>query len=361
MTRWRHTNRHRIAVAILALTANTTVAITFDFNPAPGTPANVIQGFNDASARWSAILTDSVTVNYDIGFANLGPTTLGGATSDFASFGYATARGALSTDATSADDSAATASLQAGSAFDIMINRTSNSPFGSGDATPYLDNDGDANNNTLRMTRSNAKALGLISATATARDADITFSDQFTWDFDPDDGITPGAFDFVGVATHEIGHALGFTSGVDILDANAPPHAGPFPDNAFVHVSTLDLFRFSTVSHAQGVGVMDWSANTTDKFFSTDGGTTKIASFSTARNFGDGQQASHFKDGLGLGVMDPTVAAGELLTISNNDKVVFDVIGWDLSGSSGDAPEPTHLASMAAVALGLYTRYRWWR
>lgn len=329
-------------------------AVTFNFTPIGGPPANVIQGFNDAAARWAAILTDSVTVNYDIAFSTLGPGILGGASSDRQTFTYSAVRTALLSDITSASDTNTTGKLQAGPALSLLINRTSNSPFGAGSATPYLDNDGDANNTTIRMTRSNGKSLGLIGAADAARDADITFSDAFTWDFDPTDGITPGAYDFVGVATHEIGHALGFTSGVDILDGNAPG----FPDDAYTWVSTKDLFRFSTVSLAQGVGVPDWTANTTDKYFSVDGGTTKTVSFATGKNFGDGQQASHFKDGLGIGIMDPTAAAGELLAISSFDQLVLDVIGWDLAGATGGAPEPVGLGLLGVWALGVYASGR---
>jgi len=350
-------NRNRIlgycfvAVALLSVPA---FGVTFNFSPAGGTPANVIQGFNDAAARWAAILTDPVTVNFDIAFSTLGAGILGGASSDRATFTYTNTRNALTSNATSGDDSNTVANLQGGGAFSILINRTTDNPFGSGSATPYLDNDGDANNTTIRMTRANAKALGLISAADAARDADITFSDQFTWDFDPSNGITAGAFDFVGVATHEIGHALGFTSGVDVLDGNA----GAFPDSAFTWVSTLDLFRFSTVSFAQGAGVVDWTANTTDKFFSLDGGATKSVSFSTGKTFGDGQQASHFKDNLGIGIMDPTTAPGELLAISGNDQRLFDVIGWDLSAFSGVAPEPVCLGWVAAGVWGIYVMGR---
>jgi hypothetical protein len=40
-----------------------------------------------------------------------------------------------------------------------------------------------------------------------------------------------------------------------------------------------------------GNGVIDWTASTTDKYFSIDGGTTKLASFATGVNYGDGQQS----------------------------------------------------------------------
>jgi len=42
---------------------------------------------------------------------------------------------------------------------------------------------------------------------------------------------------------------------------------GPFPDNEFTYVSRWTCSGFSTLSLAQGVGVIDWTANTTDKYF----------------------------------------------------------------------------------------------
>jgi hypothetical protein len=99
----------------------------------------------------------------------------------------------------------------------------------------------------------------------------------------------------------------------------------------------MDLFRFSQSSIANGKGVIDWAANTTDKYFSINGGIKKIASFSTGQIYGDQQQASHWKDDLGIGIMDPTAAPGELLEISQQDQQLLDVIGWDRTA----APEPS--------------------
>ena len=53
-----------------------------------------------------------------------------------------------------------------------------------------------------------------------------TFSSAFSFDFNPDDGVTAGQMDFIGVAIHEIGHALGFISGVDTYDYYGGP-SGP--------------------------------------------------------------------------------------------------------------------------------------
>jgi hypothetical protein len=248
----------------------------------------------------------------------------------------------------------------------LLINRTGNSSSSSNQVifTPYLDNNGGANNTTISMTKANAKALGL-GVSGTAADASITFSNAFTWDFNRADGISAGTIDFVGIAVHEIGHALGFVSGVDELDYSSPSPAGKYYyDDGFPYVNTLDLFRYSDASVGYGSGVIDWTADTRTKYFSVDGGATQFLNgqFSTGIQHGDGRQASHWKDNLGLGIMDPTASYGELLNITQLDLAAMDVIGWDLvqQQSSDPVPEPSTLllSAIGIAALGLYRRKR---
>ena len=309
-------------------------ALTFDFTFTPTSTAQDIAGFTAAGAFWSSKLSDNVTIKMDVGTDALGPGILASAGSNDGTLSYTDFRNALSADARSATDTAALSSLTVNSTFGMLLNRTSNNPNGSGSATSYLDNDGDANNSTIRITTANAKALG-YTFSPTMSDASITFGNAFSWDYDSSNGVTAGSYDFVGIAIHEIGHALGFISGVDILDGNSPPTNGPFSDDQFIYVSSLDLFRYSAAS--TGSGVIDWTASTTNKYFSLDNGATSIAAFSTGLTFGDGRQASHWKDNLGLGVMDPTAGTGETLAAGPNDLIAFDAIGWDL------VPEPSSL------------------
>jgi hypothetical protein len=327
-------------------------ALTFNFSAASGMSQQAIDGFAQAGALWSSIFSDHVTVNIDINFTALGTNILAQAGSNEQSFAYTQVQNALNADKSSTDDNTAVANLSSNPAFNMLLNRTYNNPNGIGSATTYLDNDGDANNTTIRMNTANAKALGL--ATTATSDASISFSNLFTWDFDRSNGITTGTFDFVGVAAHEIGHALGFVSGVDILDINSPNVINNvnyyYDDDEFTYVNTLDLFRYSVDSST--LGAIDWTADTRDKYFSLDGGTTKIASFSTGVNYGDGNQASHWQDNGGLGIMDPTFSKGELGVISENDKRALDVIGWNRS-SVTTVPEPSNfIGTFIFAAVG---------
>jgi hypothetical protein len=335
-----HAPKPLIAFTIAIATAcQADAALTFNISSTGNAQADA--GFAAAGARWSALFSDDITVNITAGFSDLGDNILGSASSSSAFYYYSGVRDALVADKTSANDTTATSNLPASPELRLMLNYTLNHPTPANKATPYLDSDGDLNNQVINVTHANAKALGLRTANDAASDTSISFSNTFTWDFDPSNGINAGAYDFVGVATHEIGHALGFISGVDVLDANT----SSINDQNLIFVTTLDLYRYSALSVANNA--LDWTADTRSKFLSINGGATSIATLSTGTLYGDGNQASHWKDDLGIGILDPTADTGELLVISETDKLAFDVIGYDLT----PIPEPATYSTLIGLLL----------
>ncbi len=319
-------------------------ALIISLNPTPGMDVNALSGFQSAANYWQSMLTDNVTVNIDVGFSALGSGILGSASSTSEVFSLADVRGALIGDATTATDTLAIGNLPTLSGLGGMTFLTQVSSE-TGSTAVTLDNDNSNNNRFLDLNTANAKALGWVAPIGAPADASITFSSSFSWDFDQSNGVGAGLQDFVGVAIHEIGHALGFVSGVDSVDFFIG-NAGVNLDNFAVY-SALDLFRYSAP------GSLDLASGTTS-YFSLDGGTTNLGLFSTGTTHGDGRQASHWKDNLGLGIMDPTAnPAGQINTPSALDLVAFDAIGWNL------IPEPsTALLGVFGAMLACIRRRR---
>lgn len=344
-----------VLLATVVVTSPAPAQLTFNFTNQGSATPQMMAGFAEAGALWSARIQDPMTVNIRINAAALPSGQIAGTSSFFDPYAYSDVRNALLADRKSADDFSAAGHLQSGPVISMLLNRTANHPGGAVNPAPYFDTGlggpgqaGPENNNTIRVTSANAKALGLIPGSSAGLDGTITFSTAQAYDFHRADGIAANQIDFVGAAAHEIGHLLGFISGVDNLDRNGA--APGLNDNQLKFVTPLDLHRFSSrsVGVGGGVGVIDWTADGTDKYFSIDGGTTALGSFATGANFGDGHEPHHWKNGQGLGIMDPTAANGELLAITANDLRVFDVIGYDLT----PVPEPSTCLLIAFAGYG---------
>ena len=138
------------------------------------------------------------------------------------------------------------------------------------------------------------------------------------------------------MALHEIGHVLGFVSGIDGILNLETLYSGETEIDNF---TVLDLFRFSSnsasVENSDGE-VSDVSIGG-DAYFSVDGGETNLGDFSTGQQTalgGDGFQASHWKRlKNAMGIMDPTLAFKERLSLSLLDLQAMDAVGWDIDYS----------------------------
>jgi hypothetical protein len=332
--------RAGLSLLAVALIPNVRAALNFNFIQGSGVTTDAYNGFVQAGNRWSSIFGDNVTINIKIDYSPLGAGIIGQSSSTEYIGDYSLYRSAMLADQTSAPDAVAIANLPGGTTLNGLMNVTAEN---GGSLTPYLDANGSHNNTYFISSSAQCKALNLVPTT-TGIDAHITFSSNFNFDFDPSNGITSGYLDFVGVATHEIGHAMGFFSNVDDHDSK-----GALSEDAEgMELSLMDWFRFSSS------GQRDWTVGNADKYFSINNGTTPIAAFATGINYGDGTQASHWKDNMGLGIMDPTANFGELLSISPNDIEMLDVLGWNRLDAQAVPEVGTVWASVAFLSLGAF-------
>lgn len=330
------------SVLAMCLFAPAAHAVTFVLNDVStgGMSAQQRAGFQAAADYWSGKLSDNVTVYLDIGFNNLGQNVLGSTGSTMVATTYSSMRGMLQADATSALDSTVIAHLPTGSAVSFWATQ--------GDGSARFDNDGSANNRYLAMTSANAKAVGYVVPTSAAlADAHIVFANAYaaSFDYSRSGGTPANKIDFVTVAQHEIGHALGFTSGIDEIDYCMGPgngaicgignDAGRFENS--IWYQPLDLFRYSAP------GVADVRVGGTP-YFSVDGGATSIAYFSTGSEHGDGWQASHFTSNA-VNLMRPFVGFGQSYDATPADLYAMDAIGWNLAAP---VPEPQTWAMLLA-------------
>ncbi len=315
-------------------------AVNIVINAGTALSANsaALAAFNRAAVKWENLLLDPVTVTIDANLASLGSGILGQAGSTLLAGGFAGIRNAMVFDNTGGALQALTDALPTSANAFVPTNR--------------------GLTNNLAASKANLKALGFtgLDAQYGVADAEITFSTNFNFDYDNSNGVTAGFYDFESVAVHEIGHSLGFFSAVDSAAAN-------------LTMRTLDLFRFGNSDNPTTLAEFTTAKRElrsgATAFFDLINplyGSPTQFGFSTGIS-GDGRQASHWKDdgitGNYLGIMDPTMAAGFIGTISQADLMALDVIGWDVNYAALNVPEAASLATwvFALLGLGAFARY----
>jgi hypothetical protein len=227
--------------------------------------------------------TDPVTININVGYGEVGGTTLGSnalgsSLTSLASVSYSTLYNALKADATTASDATAVASLP------------TSAPVSGGFA----------------VTTAQAKALGLSSATGTATDGSVGFSSTSAFTYNDTNGVASGTYDFNAVAVHELTEVMGRI----LLTGNTLGTTTNYYD-------PLDLFHYSAP------GTRDFSASTPG-YFSINSGTTSLQTF----NIQSGGDAGDWA-GATIDAANAFAAAGVVEPVSNADLTAMDVIGWN--------------------------------
>ncbi|MGG6269421.1 NF038122 family metalloprotease [Leptolyngbya sp. AN03gr2] len=311
---------------------------TFNFTYAPGTTLQQMIGFEMAGRIWDAHLNDPITVNIHVGVSSSLPANaIGGALPGMRSAqNYSDVVRSLGADRTSVEDWIAVPRLQTKSEYEAW--------FDAFDPKNGKNNGRKVKTKTLNITRANAKALNLVSG-STELDGVIVFGalqgSTFRWNYDytRTSAAPTNTLDFLSTAMHEIGHILGFVSGVDKpgwlssvpADKAASEEYKQSLERRISYTTPMDLFRYSTL----GNGRNDLSYGTVGgrKFFSIDG-TMPLAEFATGADQmlgGDGFQGSHWKNTTTrTGIMAPALRPEERSWMTDTDLRALDVIGWDI-------------------------------
>ena len=288
-----------------ASTSGLTINITWD-SSVSSAPSGFTTAVQNAAQYLETQFSDPVTLNIDIGYGEvagsaLGSNTLGSSESYLSSVSYSSLLNAMTADATTSADASAVASLP------------STSPV----------------NGTFWTTTSEAKALGLASATSTALDGYVGFSSTLPFTYNDTNGVASGTYDFNGVAIHEMSEVMGrllLTGSTVGGTANS--------------YTPYDLFHYSAA------GVRDFSASTAG-YFSINSGTTNLAAFNTTSGGDAGDWASSVTNDS----FDAFSNSGVVNTVSAADLTALDVIGWNpSSGTTSPSPSPSPSPTPSVVA-----------
>jgi len=319
------------------LPAHLTIILRATANLEANAPAKA--AFIRAAQAWENVVSTPVTIyiDADVGPNNFGTAwesgVLGATSSPSLSVGYSTVRSTLNAIANTPAKQAVYGALPQSS---VPIDT------GNGSAT------------TVSVSTSIARAIGLADPTAQPTDsaARIGFNSAVNFDFDSSNGVV--GTDFQSVATHEIGHALGFSSRSGGNNSTTP--------------AMWDLYRFrsgttsGTFTTAQRIMSIGGPTGNSQYYFVpginelglSDGGPN-----GDTTNNADGNQSSHWRQASlnggvfagYIGIMDPRLPSNITRPITANDTDALGIFGYN-SNLVVPSPPPNDNFANAQVLSG---------
>ena len=178
-------------------------------------------------------------------------------------------------------------------------------------AVSHLPTSDPSHMNQYEIPYAEAKALGLLPSNGRMMDGYIGFKSGMNYDFNPVDGITVGAYDFQGLAAHEIEEVLGRITG---LQSSGAQWATPF-----------DLYRYTSA----GVSSFSYSGHA---YFSIDGGLTDLGNYNYS---GGGDRSDWLTLASSNDIQDAYFSTGKALSLTASDLAGLDAMGWGVSRLSG--------------------------
>ncbi len=303
-------------------------------------PSAAVTALEVAATYIEGLFTDPVTVTIPIDFATLGSGILGGTSVYYTSTppSWETTRDGLIA-GMDADDYIQ-AYVPSGSTIPVRYD---------GSSSTVTDED-----QCYFAWADYGAAIGTISGYS----AEITFSDQISWDYDPADGVPGDRMCFQSVVIHEVGHALGFVS-------RAESWYEPNED-----IECMDIYRFQRTD-----GTGDYNPDDVSEFQvrprlvdynnpNDDHNSNLFTSTGTDLEYrmsdGTPYQASHFRQTSVAAIMQPAIGYGQTYYPNfyrTPDTDMLDAIGWDYmpntapSAASGPMPADSSTGIQVSATL----------
>ena len=318
------------------------VGITVNFSVDATVPMDARAALALAKAYLENTFMDPITVSIFVSFQDLGGSGVIGATSNnyIQNISYTVSRAGL-VNGMDADDE-----IQSW----LPLGATCPVRFNGGSPTI-------TNKNEVDWTKANYIAT---VGTSPGPAASMAFNTQFApnFDYDPSDGVPIDKLSFVDTVIHEVGHVLGFISGVDNFNN--------------VEFAALDLFRFQ-ISNYNPSTFADFQTFPRLVSFNNPNDDVMLDMILAEYRMEDGNpwQASHFREEPPyVGIMQPAQSDGETHYphyYSTADLAAFDAIGFEICRGPVISQQPvTHTGyvglptSFSITAAGAGTlQYQW--